>query len=142
MESCSLALALPPHASQQLLVGDMRDGAARVDVWALASSTKLDTNKLSWQNKPTREVYLGSLTASYNTTDQLEPFPCRSASYQTFELVCPASGCAVDITSIGEVAIGKELRIPHTPLAWYLKHSGLRSIHASVPDHVIALQRS
>lgn len=107
LESCSLTLRIPPLPNANLEVANIGEDAGRIDVWALSTPSKIDVGTLSWKTKPERKTYLGSLTASVNGTDELAQFPCQQMSLQTFELACPSSGCAVDITSFGEEDIGE-----------------------------------
>ncbi|KAI0056951.1 hypothetical protein BV25DRAFT_1920588 [Artomyces pyxidatus] len=113
MENCSLVLTIPPAAENgtDILVSDLREDQARVDVWALSTSKRLDPQTLTWKTCPTRAAHVGMLAASYNETHELPSFACRSGSYQAFELSCAGSGCGLDITALnGQTAVGLYMR--------------------------------
>ncbi|KAI0056934.1 hypothetical protein BV25DRAFT_1920577 [Artomyces pyxidatus] len=108
MENCSLALTIPPpeEDSADVIVSELREDKARVDVWALSTSSRLDLQMLSLKTRPPRAAHVGVLAASYNETHQLPSFSCRSGSYHAFELSCAGSGCGLDITVLSQTAVG------------------------------------
>ncbi|KAF8876529.1 hypothetical protein CPB84DRAFT_1852940 [Gymnopilus junonius] len=50
------------------------------------------------------------MLVSYDTTVEMNKFPCKSQSYQTFEITCSLPNCNVDIMGIDEECSGLYLQ--------------------------------
>ncbi|KAE9388897.1 hypothetical protein BT96DRAFT_890310 [Gymnopus androsaceus JB14] len=107
MESCRLTISIPHMNDTALISSELDINGSRLEVWTLSTDARLDVGALSWNTKPVRSKYLGSIRLAYGETHQLGPWSCSAGSYQTFEFVCPAEvDCRVDVTTVGESQIG------------------------------------
>jgi len=117
MENCSLTFRTPSPADQAsqpatnvTISGFDTPDSAEIDVWLLATDEKVDLNKLSWANKPSRDRQIGTLSLSPGTIAALPGLSCRSGTYLVFELACTAPDCFVDVVVPIQELLGLYLR--------------------------------
>ncbi|KAF8520741.1 hypothetical protein BU17DRAFT_88626 [Hysterangium stoloniferum] len=105
MENCSLVLTIPPATNDT--TSWMFDEAILLDVWALSWDQSIDTGRLSWNTKPQRGEHLGTLTMSFDTTQQIPTYSCKMGTYQNFEISCRTGPCNLQVFGNGDVdAVG------------------------------------
>ncbi|KAJ3813291.1 hypothetical protein EV368DRAFT_5217, partial [Lentinula lateritia] len=97
MEKCSVALEVPTHNFNGREEASIWGNDTTVDVWLLEGESKIDFQKLSWNTKPGRKSYIGSIQPTYNSKHELSAFPCISGSYLTLEVSCSSPDCHVDV---------------------------------------------
>ncbi|KAI0053243.1 hypothetical protein FA95DRAFT_1552757 [Auriscalpium vulgare] len=105
MERCALVLDIPAynHTLDASTVSSSTGSSASIDVWALSVEEALQYHTLSWQTKPPRKAYVGSLAAAFGMRVELPAFECPRGSYQTFEYTCSDPACEVDVLSMNGV---------------------------------------
>lgn len=102
MESCSLAITIPPKNDSVSIISSALDSPVSLEVWTLPIKHKLNLGKLTWATRPQPRTHVGTLVISHGATYHMSRFECRSGSYQTFELSCSSPDCHIDIMGIGK----------------------------------------
>ncbi len=101
MESCQLALRLPPrNAAIKFDWTFPKDlDTVELQVCQLDAPQLLDLRELSWATRPACVTEMGTFAATLGTEVFLPKFPCAWGTHLAYEISCsPATpGCSIDI---------------------------------------------
>jgi len=108
MESCQLALRLPPLPSPDdpkskswSFPSNIPSNQLDLRVCALDAPKLLDPRQVSWANKPKCNEAAAVIAAVPGKETKLQEFPCSSGTYLAYEVSCaaPGPGCFLDVMS-------------------------------------------
>jgi hypothetical protein len=95
MESCSLAVGVPPLNETHGQV--MFPPTFTLDVYTLPIQERLNLQAVSYSSLPPTKTLFARLALSEGIIVQTPKFPCRTLSYHTFLLACSHPDCRLDL---------------------------------------------